>query len=365
MDYETITLRDLPAYLETPEFRDSPVLPITRRRAESYIRHPRGEPGDAVLFLARVEGRLLAYLGVFPDRVHLGGEAHRAGWLSCMWVDPACRGKGVAKRFLAMAFEAWHKALLVTRFTPAAKGLYDRTGRFLDLRVAEGLRAYLRLDLQEVLPRKRPALARIRGLIQTAERAANALAEPRLRRWGELRGVEVERVERLDGELDAFLRARHGADLERRGAEDLNWILAWPWIREGPWDEEAGRYHFTAVADRFDAHALALRDEHGDLFGFVHLVLRDGLVTLPHAWWLAGREADVLAVVYREMVRSGSHTLSVFHPELVAAVRRGPHPFLHLRRGWHRIIITDRFGEALRRGPAPVIQDGAGDAAFT
>ena len=135
-----------------------PVIPISRHRAWSHIRNPRVSEDDVILVLAMVEGKMAGYLGVLADYIYLNGQKEKAGWLSCMWVDPEVRGQGIAKKLLNRVLERWDNRILVTEFTPAAKGLYDRSQQFQDLKISEGLRGFLRFNLDELLPKKFPAL---------------------------------------------------------------------------------------------------------------------------------------------------------------------------------------------------------------
>jgi len=71
-------------------------------------------------------------------------------------VNPKMRGQGISKKLIREVFEAWDYKILVTEFTPAAKGLYNSTKQFLDLAKPDGMRGYLRLNLHYLLPNKDP-----------------------------------------------------------------------------------------------------------------------------------------------------------------------------------------------------------------
>ena len=83
-----------------------------------------------------------------------------------MWVNPNLRGRGIAKQLLQTAFEKWDHKILVTEFTPEAKGLYDRSQNFVDLKTNNGLRCYLRFDLQEIVPKKNERAVVLKPLLK-------------------------------------------------------------------------------------------------------------------------------------------------------------------------------------------------------
>ena len=69
-----------------------------------------------VLVLIYEAEALVAYLGVFADDLHFSTGVEHVGWLSCMWVNPIMRGKGIAKRLISTVFEAWsYKIFLIRR----------------------------------------------------------------------------------------------------------------------------------------------------------------------------------------------------------------------------------------------------------
>ncbi|MFT7589432.1 MAG: GNAT superfamily N-acetyltransferase, partial [Limisphaerales bacterium] len=152
--YSTVSKAELNDFVNSDLYKNLNELPISPWRAQSYGAHPRGEATDIILFLAwtdKTQSKLAAYLGVFPDYFYLNEKKWKVGWLSCMWVDPACRGKGVAKEFMKMAFKSWNGNIAVTEFTPAAEGLYNKTKKFGKLHQSNGLRAYLRAYGAEII----------------------------------------------------------------------------------------------------------------------------------------------------------------------------------------------------------------------
>ena len=210
MELREFTPKTLADFIQSEEYARMPVVPISRHRAWSHIRNPRVSEDDIILVLAMVEGKMAGYLGVLADYIYLNGQKEKAGWLSCMWVDPEVRGQGIAKKLLNQVLERWDNRILVTEFTPAAKGLYDRSGQFQDLKISEGLRCFLRFNFDELLPKKFPALAKIKSLLSLKNDMLNFGNEVRLKSWQnppDLDNIQVKTVAEIDEKLAEFIAA--------------------------------------------------------------------------------------------------------------------------------------------------------------
>src|SRR5215216_4877386 len=116
MEIKTLTPAQLQAFIETDEFKAMPVIPISTHRALSHVTNPRVEPNDVIMIMAYEEDKMVGYLGVLADRIYNDTGSFKCGWLSCMWVDPTLRGRGIAKHLLSTAFANWQNHILVTEF---------------------------------------------------------------------------------------------------------------------------------------------------------------------------------------------------------------------------------------------------------
>lgn len=377
MEIRTLNRKQLEAFVRDPDFERLPFIPISRHRAMSHIANPRAQDDDVLLLLAYDGGVMVGYLGVLPDRLHRDGLTERCGWLSCMWVDDAQRGKGIAKKLLQHAFDAWGNRILVTEFTPAAKILYDRSGIFRPLSDPVGLRLYIRSDLSTLLPPKRNFFKQKIAFLKMIDHVANMLLDLRFGRISSPSGKEgpgevvqqgqsfsLERVEEMDDEAMDFIEHHRSGEVMRRGKQDLEWMLRHPWLISAPEaDALNSRYHFSAVAGCFAFHAIKVRDAEGRLRAFLILSQRDGSVKLPYLYH-DGDLGLVWAVVRHELLRLRAATFTVFHPDLCEHLRQ--HDDLSLRqRPMQRHYIVSKVFDAFL-GNAPFnLQDGDADCAFT
>jgi GNAT superfamily N-acetyltransferase len=361
----TLNRNQLLAFVADAAFESLPFLPISRHRAASHAANPRAEDGDVLLLLAYEGEVLVGYLGVLPDALHRNGQQERCGWLSCLWVSEQHRGKRIAQQLLEQCFALWDRRILVTEFTGPAKALYDRSGIFRSLADPKGLRLYLRADLATLLPPKKALFQRNRGLLALMDKAFNAIVDIRLPK-ADLRSASftLEPVMRVDAEAEAFIHARQEQQLFQRGAAELNWILANPWILSAPEKDALNkRYHFSSVEKCFAFHAFKVRGKDGALKAFLLFAQRNHAMKLPYCYH-DGDLDTVWNVVRHQLLVHRCSTFTVFHPELCDHIRKADRIALYRKPVQRNYIVSTRFDPFL--GNAPIaVQDGDADCSFT
>jgi GNAT superfamily N-acetyltransferase len=362
--YNSVQLNDL---ILSDEYRTMPVVPISTHRAISHIRNPRAESDDVLMIIAYDNNAMVGYLGVLADKVYnTQGEEYKCGWLSCMWVDPLVRGKGIAKQLLSTAFTAWNDHILVTEFTPEAKGLYDRSGNFNPLCINEGLRCYLRFNLHEILPKKGEKYKKLTPLLKAVDAVANIPNDMRLSYFGPDRSstIKFEQIKRAYENTDSLISSHSANSFERRGAADLNWIIEYPWLTESAPTDESKRYHFSSVADKFQNIYIRMMKD-GRLAGFLHLTIRDSHLKVPYAFFEKENTGDVMGYIYDLMLTHSLSMLTVFHKGMVDYLQEGTTPFIYKRKIKRNYIITKALDAHFADKDKLVIQDGDADCAFT
>jgi len=357
-----LRIADLENFVASDEYRRIPVLPISPRRARSQSLNPRARPDDVALALAYAEGELVGYMGAMPEVLHLGGsEPQRGAWLSCLWVSPAARGQGLAKRLTRLLMDEYGHRVLLSGFTPEAGNLYRRLGLFEETRETDGIRGYLRPNLADLLPPKGQWWLRARPLLWLLDAG---LAWPNaLRLWFHAAEMpcRVRYMEGMDGAAADFVAARHSDGMVRSGPEVLDWWLRWPWVTQAALaDEVATRYHFTSAVRQFSTQTLQLLDGDGEVCGVLVLTLRDGHLRVPFAFFDDAQTATVAQVIFAYALRSGAKMLTLYCPRLTAHCRQHRTPFFALRP-MARIFFV---GKPLA-GHSAAMQDGEGDLGFT
>jgi len=370
MEIREIRQDQLQAYIDSAEYKTTKYVAISKHRALSHLRNPRVKPDDLVLVLIYEAAEMVAYLGVFADDLHFSTGVEHVGWLSCMWVHPKMRGKGIAKQLIQRVFEAWEYKILVTEFTPAAHGLYNRTEQFLDLAKPEGIRGYLRLNLAYLLPKKDEKWNKWKPFLRGIDALFNVPNALRLKGWKSAslksKGLSFEYLSEIDDESWTFIEANKSKELMNRSREDLTWLVKNPWLlSSGLKDHNAKRYHFSATDIAFTFLNIKVYDDKLNMLGFLLISIRDKNMKVPYAYFLDGAAEQILAVLYEHLLSLKLDMLTVFHPKLVQSIKNNKTPFFKTRNFKRHYIISKVLGEQLAATPNFTIQDGDADAVFT
>ena len=278
MKVELIRQQELPEFIKSPIFHSDVPLPISRRRALSHFHNPRASTQDVVLVMISEKEIMLGYLGLIPDLLFTNDDhEERIAWMSCIWVSPAARGKGIAKRLLKAAYEAWEGRLIATEFTGPAKHLYDKTGYFNALTTLQGQRFYLRSSLTFLLPPKHAIFQKGGFLLKAADTLLNFFNDQRL---GVLplkpaSNIRLEKIETLSEAHLGFLSHFNHETFTRRGIAELQWLTRYPWLGNGEEDKkDQAHYAFSVFANQFFQQWYALYDSRHQLTGLILLSFR-------------------------------------------------------------------------------------------
>lgn len=357
-----IRIAELEHFVASDQYRQMLVLPISPRRARSQALNPRAQPEDVALALAYSGNELVGYMGALPEMLQIGNSKPlRAAWLSCLWVSPAARGQGLAKRLTRILMDEYDHRVLLSGFTPEAGNLYRRLGLFEEMRAGDGLRGYLRPNLADLLPPKGRWWQRMLPVLRLID---GFLARPNTLRLGFHSTVlpcRIRYVEHLDGEMADFVTERRAEGIVQSSVVVLNWWLGHPWVvQSAVADEVAELYHFTSMARQFSTQALQLMDEQGKTCGVLVLTLRDGHLRVPFAFFDDKQTGTIAQVIFAYALQSGAKMLTLFCPRLTAHCRQNRTPFFALRD----LKRTFFVGKPLADHPLDM-QDGEGDLGFT
>lgn len=369
IEIRPLNAAQLDALVQSPEYARLPHLPISIHRGRSHAHNPRALAHDPLLLLACDDAnpdRMVGYLGVMPDHIHLpDGTTIQMAWMSCIWVDASQRGKGISKLLTRKAFELYEGRIVLTEFTELAGKLYDRLDLFACLHVSQGKRLYNRLDLHGILGSKGGKWLKIKALLKLADVAGNALLDLRFLGHRPPKGWTIEQVNGVDDEAAAFIEAHNGAELFRRSARELSWMLEWPWMLSGSTGDEMSRkYEFSSVARHFQNDLLKVRDQTGQLRMFLFFSRRDGTLKLNYCYFDAGLESEVLAILRYQMRHWKVNTALLYHAGLVEALDRQRMGVLFQKPARREYRIGKELGAEVA-GLEFRIQDGDGDCGFT
>ena len=343
-----------------------PFWPITPHRAFSQIENPRVSDKDILLLLAYEGDEMVGYLGVLPDWIYLkNGNRSKCGWLSCMWINPHFRGKGISYKLVNSALENWNNNILVTEFTKPAKGLYDKIGVFEDLAKITGIRLYRRFDLTKILPPKKKLYQRLKPLWKFADLICNIFCDFRFLFYKpKLNKIKIEYQKLMDQQDSDLVLKRNVLELFKRDKIDHDWIMNNSWILSDPKNSNAfSKYYFSAVAKDFSFYGVKISDITGRLIGFLMFSKRDFSLKIPYAYFDSRYTEKIAEVVNFHLSKWRINTLTLFNKDLVKYYKNRRSGFLFKKDINRHYIVNKQL--AVHLPNVFEIQDGDGDAAFT
>jgi GNAT superfamily N-acetyltransferase len=352
----------LKEFIESEQYRTMPVIPVSPARALSWLKNPRMEPEDILMYLLFDGQDLAAYRCILPDR----HEEIRFGWLSGNWVDPLRRRQGLASGLFDEAFKDWGHQLMYTNYAPESKAVYDKTGRFALYREKEGARYYQRAVSSKLLGDRNAFCRTARPVFRVADGIINA--------WQDFRISTVKKkikpvflltepVRSVDpASLDLMERhQRLGFGLRDRDVFD--WIMAYPWLEEGVRQDE--RYFFTWLVPRYQNSCLKVWDKAGKLAGFLMLAMVGDTMTLPYVCIKEEASTYVVQILDHYLTTEKISYITTYNPEVMSLMENTSTPLLGRRRLYQRFYATRELIRQLPDANKIFFQDGDGDVVFT
>ena len=360
MDIRVYTLDELEAHIQSTYSNPKEVTPLSPLRLNSYLRNPRAEKTDPLLFELWLNERLIAYRTVLPDLMFdLQGNSRRFAWLSGNWVDPEFRRKGLSTKLLQRAEALWNGRLIYTNYAPASKAVYDRTGQFPLLVKRDGRRFYLRAATEDLLGERVGA----RELLRLGDKTVNQLREHRLQKFKPVVNLQckVERVSAFDQGMEVLILRVQEASLFRRTPEVFNWVLQHPWLTEE--NSAPLNYHFSFQASRFEN--ILFKFTLPDLsIGFLWLVRHNQSMSAPYVFSESDQIYPFMArTLIHQMISSDCAHTTIRNPHLTKALMAFKNSFLFIRPMPQLVFAHRKMTDQIPGNME--IQDGDGDVVFT
>ncbi|MDH7514300.1 MAG: GNAT family N-acetyltransferase [Bacteroidota bacterium] len=364
MDIVSYTKSSLAEFLRSELFQSLENIPINPKRGLAHVMNPRAAEGDTLLIAAYHERNLVGYLGILPDLAHSTSPPTAVGWMTCLWVKESSRGRKLAWELLQHAVNAWNGRLCVTRMVPWLETVFQRLGIFHPTMRKKGLRAYLRMPLAMVLPPRRKLFYSVRPLLHAFDCCVNTIHDPLVRIWKPPcpQGLTWEVVGTIPEDAVDFIERMNCGEWTRRGREEFDWILRYPWVVEAPADhDDTRRYYFSSRCKRFFLRCLCVRDKGDTLKAFALVQVRNSAMTVPYVYAYEDAFETLAHGLFSMMQSYTIDTLTSCHPKLSVAVDKLRVPFIH-KRATTRVFL---FPKCLPAPHEDEIQDGDGDGVFT
>jgi len=369
MEIKLLKSKNLEAFLNSEEFRKMPNIPISEHRAISHLKNPALEENDIILLLCYIDDIFAGYLGTLPDNLNIKGKKKHIAWLSCLWVNPQMRRKGVAAGLLSKAHELWEKDLLIVNFTPHAKKAYDKLNSFIEFTSYRGVRTYLRMNLHKLQLQKNPANKKYEFPLKIFDIVFNLFNDLRLMFFNykkTLKNITAEKINEIDSDTYSLIENHNKNDIVKRDKDSLNWIIKYPWMLQGdPNSKEAKRYEFSSFSKKFKFESFRLKDNENNIFCFLMFNLRDRHLKIPYFYCNSEKQHLALRFIYSYLLKNKVNYLTVFNPRLKESIYNYSSPFFLKRELTRTYLITKKLKAGIPEEQEIIFRDGDGDSAFT
>jgi GNAT superfamily N-acetyltransferase len=357
IDLILLNKHQLLEFINSEKYKSLEVLPISYHRAVSHINNPRAKEDDVLLILAYENEQLLGYLGILADDIYTEKEKYHVGWLSCIWVSPLARGKGIAKKMVLTAYEAYKHSILITNFTKEAGLLYYKLNIFQELPNLVGYRYYRKICSSKILPKRYPRLYKFTPIFKVIDKIFNPL-------------ITLFLMDKKAKKYNTFLpnenfleeTDKHKISFKRR-TKELEWILNFPWIKKvDNFSDQSKKYHFSSEEKQFDTNIIAIQNEN-EVIGYLLYVLRNGHLKVPYVYYKLDHIKQVADVISEISNQKNVEFVTLFlDKELLKLVKIKCIFKKPIKR---QFLITKELATKIEDYSNIKIYDGDGDAVFT
>ena len=364
MKIKEYTVEELPDLLALEFYKDSDHIPIYPLRAISYFHNPSADKTDKVLWCLFEGEEMIAYRLVLPDTIKTATEKIKVCWLSCIWVNPKHRGKGLGKQLTNLALEEWDHKCLATNFAPASFKMYSSMQLFYPLKIVEGIRLYFIFNAAELLGKKNKLFATIKPLIKIGDTILNVLKPTTKEYEFQPNHLNAKIVLSMDEEMYNFICHFNQKEFGARSKASLDWILSHPWMKETQTkDDYAKRYHFSANAKKFEQrwHKIYIKEK---LAAVMMTTIIDEKLKTPYLY-LSKENVELIAKYLENYcLKNNLHSLTIFYPDIVAYLNSNNTKSIYKKSTKKKIMAWNGIPKTLTNEQTS-FQDGLGDGVFT
>ena len=358
IELKTLNKHQLSLFIQSDIYATMPILPISKHRAISHIHNPRANDDDVLLILTYEDNNLLGYLGILPDDIYAySGEIFHVGWLSCIWVSPMARGKGIAKKMVLKAYETYNHQILITNFTKEAGLLYHKLAIFENLPDMVGYRYYRKMCFAQILPSRFPNTKSLKFLFKLFDNAFNLFWTPFLK--GKNKKLKIENA---FPSKDYLIRSNifNVSVGFKRSEKEFKWIENYPWIKQVKTkSKEANKYHFSSEEKQFESMLMQI-SKKDEVWGYIKYIYRNGHLRIPYILYSTKNDEIFANAITQLVLQKDASYITLFLPDEVK--RKLNFRYLYKKPIKRQFKITTELNRKIN---AITIFDGDGDASFT
>jgi hypothetical protein len=282
--------------------------------------------------------------------------------MSCLWIDPEHRGKKIAQKLILACFEAWDHRIILTEFTAEAGSLYHKINLFDPWIELKGRRWYIQSDLVFILPPKHHIFGKLKPILNIVDRSINAILNIRHFFDNRQNDNTTEGTNLSAGDNLLFKQLNDSSGFHR-SAEELNWLMRFPWVLEGENEIESQRYHFTSYSRQFCCANVDIKDSLGKSYGIMIFTIRNGHLKIPY--FTISCPLDLLTNTLLKIIKNYRvKTMTLYSKTLITYLQKNKSILSYSKDISRKYLISKTLSPIMLTNQT-LLHDGDGDCGFT
>ncbi len=368
MEIKIIRKKELSVLLESDWFREANQWPVSRARAASTLNSPLAKEEDVVLTFGVKGGKLVGYMGAFPDRLLVGKEKMEMAWISCFWVDETAENKGIlALALLRNLQKAWKNRLIVTDLSPKAEAFFSSSKQFVLWEKYRGKRCYMRLNLHQLLPARFPNSKPLLPVFLLIDVVGNIFLDLKNKIFYYNKNLKNNIEENLFGDktLEQYILEKQKSESVQRTLSEMKWMHNFPWIKSDEATEaNKNKYYFSSFDKNFKRKNIVFKKETGEILGVLDVLIHKGQMKIPFGYFESGAEKIIGIYLRNFIINEKINYITIYNEKIIKLIEEST-SMSWLARDFSRpYYIHKKFLKELKNH-IPVFQDGDGECGFT
>ena len=324
MKFKEIKIGELLDFIASDLYKNSHHLPITKERAISQYHNPRAEKEDMALLLALDDvNQIIGYIGALPEKLAQNPDI-KVTWNSGWWVDSK-KGKHVAMPLFFKFLSIWKNNVLFSDMTPKTKAILFRLNQFKVIKPLHGYRYFVRVNTAHVLPEKNKLFSYIKPLLQLGDLFVNTAMTLAFRlklaiHHNQTKIGKITYHNTIDTESATFIHKHNTNELIQREAKELNWILQYPWVKEGKETPLSKRYYFSQFSPVFKNYIVKLYDKSNELTAVLFLNNNNSSIKLPYLFYKKEHKEMIVSFLYQFLIKEKAISFTTYNKQLTHAI---------------------------------------------
>ena len=367
MHYETYDKGGISKLLDSNEYWNKDILPITKQRALSYMHNPRAEANDVLLIVAYEIDQVISYIGIIPDEIIIDNKENKIGIVSSWWVDPIKAKTGIGAILLLKAFNYYNNQIFVGPFSDQAGMIYKKLKNINQLKLSHAYEFknnyYLKINdsrIKQIVPKV---------IISSLTFCMNIFLRFIQNRWLKNNLVIRNRLlcieqDYIDNASQIFIEENSKNDLFKRDKEYFEWLINYPWVLElKTVSQIRNKYFFSNDDKKFKISILKII-HNNIIIGIIIIQQRNERLTLPYAYINNKYIKDVMTQIVVHFLKSDCKQMLLYNEHIIGQIKALYPPLVINKTTRKReYFISDDYN--IKNIKDKLFHDGYGDAAFT